>query len=83
MAAVLESSSSSRLKPEQNEFVDKLSAAPSSPGCVSDLQASVGMSLDVGGGGVLVERFSGCASDCSDERVVDDEDSTAAAAAAN
>ena len=48
-----------------------------------NLQASVGMSLDVGGGGVLVERFSGCASDCSDERVVDDEDSTAAAAAAN
>ena len=44
----------------------------------------MGMSVDVGGGGVLVERFSGCASDCSDEEVdVVDEDSTAAAAAAN
>jgi len=64
-----------------------ISEPPLRPRCVStvtrssdNLQASVGMSLDLG----VVERFSGCASDCSDEDVVvDDEDSTAAAAAAN
>ena len=38
-----------------------------------NLQASVGMSFGLWTleRGVLMERFSGCASDCSDEDVVD------------